>query len=143
MKLHFSLGQSNLSGYVNVDVSRHQLDLANLDNICEASECTEIIVNDILKFMSYDKMPEVIQHLTSRLRHGSKITIIITDVNSIIREYSAGKVDEKELNKLLFDQGARSCFSYDYLVRILKSVHLNVLNIDIQREQVVITAERP
>ena len=85
MKLNLSIAQPELAGYVNVDVTKHSIDLANLDNICESSECTDVIVNDLLKFVSYEQLPLVVKHLTDKLRHHGKITFIFTDVNSIIR----------------------------------------------------------
>jgi len=33
MKLNLSIAQPELAGYVNVDVTKHSIDLANLDNI--------------------------------------------------------------------------------------------------------------
>ena len=54
MKLQISIGQPPLSGFTNIDVKRHPIDLGNMDQICEPSECTEIIINDVLKLIPYD-----------------------------------------------------------------------------------------
>lgn len=143
MRLHISVGQPELAGFVNIDVSKQNIDLGKLDNFCEASECTKIVINDVLKFMPYDKMPFIIQHLASRLRHRGTITFIFTDINSIIREYNGATIDEKTLNRLLYDQGARCSFSIDYIERILSAVRLTVTEASISKEQVIITAERP
>lgn len=142
MKLHICINQPPLAGYVNIDAAKTQVDLGNMDMIAEPAECTEVIVNDVLKFMPYEKIPEVIQHLASKLRHGGKITFIFTDVNSIIREYNRGSVNEKTLNQLLYG-GGRSCFSYDYIKRILKAVRLEIKEIQVSVEQVIMVAERP
>ena len=143
MKLHISLGQPDLAGFVNIDVSKQNIDLGKLDNLCEASECTKIIINDVLKFMPYDKIPFVIQHLASRLRHRGTITFIFTDINSMVREYNLATINEKTLNRLLYENGSRSSFSIDYLERIFKAVRLNVKEANISKEQVIMTVERP
>jgi hypothetical protein len=142
MKLQISVGQPPLAGFLNIDATTAQVDLGNLEGICEAAECTEILINDVLKFMPYEKLPEVIHHISSRMRHGAKLTLIFTDVNSVIREYNRGAVDEKLLNQLVFN-GARSAFSYDYMVRIIQAVRLELLEVNISKEQVIITAKRP
>lgn len=143
MKLHISVGQPDLAGYINIDVGKHSVDLASLDQICGPSACTDMIINDVLKFIPYEKIVIVLQHLASRLRHNSKLTLIFTDINSIIRSYNNGEVDEKIFNRLMFNQGANSCFSYTYIQRILNAIKLNILSIEISKEQVIIVAERP
>jgi hypothetical protein len=142
MKLHICVGQPSLAGFVNIDAAKHPVDLGKLDNICEAAECTEIIINDILKFMPYEKLPEVIHHISTKLRHKGKATLIFTDVNSVIREYNRGNVSEKTLNELLYN-GARSCFSYEHMLNIIKAVRLTVKEISVSMEQVVLVIERP
>lgn len=141
MKLQISIGQPPLAGFTNIDAAKHQIDLGKLDNICEAAECTEIIINDVLKFMPYDNIPAVINHMASRLRHKGQIVFIFTDINSIIREYNRGAIDEKTLNELLYS-GGRSAPSYDYILRIIKAVKLEVAQVDISKEQVTIVAKR-
>jgi len=143
MKLHVSVAQPPLAGFVNIDAAKQPVDLGNVEDFCEASECTQIIINDVLKFMPYDKLPFVVQHLATRLRHRGQITFIFTDVNSIIREFNCGSIDEKMLNQLLFQNGSNSCFSFSYIERILKAVRLNVKEISISKEQVRMIAERP
>lgn len=142
MKLHICVNEAPLAGYVNVDAAKVQVDLGNMDMIAEPAECTEIIVNDVLKFMPHGRILEVIQHLASRLRHGGKITFIFTDVNSIIREYNRGAINEQTLNELLYN-GSRSCCSCDYIKQIIQDVHLKIKEIQISVEQVIMVAERP
>ena len=143
MKLHMSIGQPEIAGYTNVDVTKHPIDMARLDNICEASECTHLIINDLLKLIPYEQLPVVVQHLATRLRHGGELTIIFTDLNSVLREYNRAAVDEKLFNQLMFSHGSRSCFSLYYLQRIIQAVKLEILNIDISKEQTVVILKRP
>lgn len=143
MKLYLSIGQAELAGFTNIDVTKHQIDLGNLDNICETSECTNLIINDLLKFISYEQIPVVITHLVSKLRHKGKITFIFTDLNSIIREYNIDAIDEKLFNQLMFSNGANCCFSYEYIVDIINAEKITLLNVEINKEQVIISAERP
>ena len=116
--------------------------MAKLDNICEAAECTNIIIDDLLKFIPYDQISIVIQHLITRLRHHGKITLIFTSFDSIMKKFSIGKIDEQTCNHLLFEGGARSCFSYQYIENMLKELKVNILIINID-ERVIINAERP
>jgi len=143
MKLHISVAQPPLAGYINVDVSKQSIDLANLESLCGPSVCTHIIVNDVIKFMPYDKIISALQHITSRLRHKGQITVIFTDINSIIRSYNRNELNEKQFNELMFNQGAHSSFSYMYLQKIFIALKMNIISIDISKEQVVLVAERP
>ena len=143
MKLQISMGQPDLMGYTNIDILKNAIDLGKLDNVCEAAECTHLIINDVLKFIAYEKIPLVLQHIESRLRHKSKLTLIFTDMNSVIRTYNTTETDEKLFNNLMFGNGFRSCFSYDYISRIIKALRLNILSTDISKEQVIIIIERP
>lgn len=143
MKLYIMVNQQPLQGYVNIDVSKHQLDLGNLNQICEDAECTEIVLNDILRFIPYSQLPTVIQHMSKKLRHKGKITFIFSDLNHIIRRYNIASINEQQLNEWLFINGARSCFSQNYLTAIINAVKLNTKSVDIGEDQVIVTAERP
>ena len=143
MKLHLHLGQQDLAGYTNVDASQTSIDLANIQSLCDQAECIDLVVNDLLKFMPYEKLPEVVHHMSSRLRHGGKMTLIFTDLNSILREYDRGTVNEKLLNQLMFASGARSCFTHAHILNILRAIKLKVSSVEISKEQVIIIAERP
>ena len=142
MKLHLSVNKLELAGYTNIDVTKQPIDLGKLDNICSTSECTDIIVDDLLRFIPYEALPGVVQHISSKLRHKGRITLIFTDFNSIIREFNIGNIDEKTLNKILFLNGAKGCFSSDYLIGILKEIQINIVSISVG-EQTIIIAERP
>jgi DNA-binding Xre family transcriptional regulator len=143
MKLHIHLNQQELSGFKNINVATENIDLGNLDSICGAAECTEIVIKDILRFMGYEQVSLVINHLASRLRHGGKMTLIFPDINSILRTYNNGEISEKDLNSILFNNGVRSCFSYGYIKKILDALNLNILKINISTQQVIIISERP
>lgn len=142
MKIQISVNQPDLAGFLNINVAKYSLDLSNIDNLCEDSECTHILINDVLKFISYDKIPEVIQHLAQKLRHKGILQIIFTDVQSIIREYNRGELDDRTLNELLFSGGAKSSFSYQHIIDVIKNVGLKIKEIDTSREQVIIVGER-
>jgi DNA-binding Xre family transcriptional regulator len=143
MKLHIHLNHQELSGFNNINVGTENINLGNLDSICCAAECTDIIIKDILRFIGYEQLPLVINHLASRLRHGGKLTLIFPDINSILRSYNNGEISEKDLNLVLFNNGTRSCFSYNYIKKILQAIPLNILKINITTEQVIIISERP
>ena len=142
MKLHLSVNKLELAGYTNIDVTKQPIDLGKLDNICSTSECTDIIVDDLLRFIPYEALPGVAQHLISKLRHKGRITIIFTDFNSIIREFNTGNIDEKTLNQLLFLNGSRSCFSSEYLTNALKATQINIVSVSVGKKTIII-AERP
>jgi len=143
MKLYIMVNQQPLQGYVNIDVSKHPIDLGNLDQVCEDAECTEIVLNDILRFIPYSQIPTVIQHLSKKLRHNGKVTFIFSDLNNIIRKYNKATINEQDLNNLMFSNGGRSCFSYTYLLAIIKAVKIDVKSVDIGDNQVIVIAERP
>jgi len=138
MKLNISFNE-NISGYRNVNILKESVDLGNLDGVCGPSECREIIVS-VLNYIPHNSLENVIRHLESRLRHGGKLVLLFNDVESLIRKYSIGEIDEIELNILLYGAGCKSVFSTNYISNIL---NINVSSIKVENGKVTIIAERP
>ena len=143
MKLQVSMGQSDLAGYTNIDVLKSPIDLGKLDDVCEEAECTHIILNNVLKFIPYQQIPIVLQHIGSRLRHKGKITLMFHDLNNIVRSYNVAELDETKLNSTMFGQGYRSCFSHNYITHIIQTLKLDIVSININKTQTIINIERP
>lgn len=142
MKLYIALNEAPLAGFINIDIAKHAIDLANLDNICEASECNTIILNDVLKFVSFNSLGSVVKYIVSKLRLGGSATFIFTDLNSIVREFYAGNISIDQFNELVFGPGARCCFTTKNILDLLSQCNVNVNSVDVSKEQVVVKFER-
>ena len=143
MKLNISIGNTELSGYTNIDVATAKIDMGNLAETCGEAECTDIIVDDVMRFMPHQKIPLVIEHIVSRLRHKGTLTFIFPDLNGVVRSYQNAEIDEEKFNQILFGLGTKSCFSYQYIINTVNTLNLQVKSIDISSEQTIITIERP
>jgi predicted SAM-dependent methyltransferase len=143
MKIQISAGEPDLAGFLNIDVTKHQIDLGNLDNVCDNSECTEIFINDVLKYIPYEHLPRAIAHITMKLRHGGLMTVVFTDLNTIVREYMRGAIGETMFNKLAYENGANSCCSYGHITTMLKGARLELQEVNVGPEVVIIKAKRP
>lgn len=142
MKLRLHVGQVNYSGYTNIDLKKHMIDLSDLDPVCGESECTEIILEHILNYVPYNNLEKVITHICSRLRHGGKIIIVFNDINSIIRKYNIGELDEESLNSMLYGNGLRNSFSSYYISSLINELGLDKVSIGIKDCKVTLIVER-
>lgn len=142
MKLYISVGQAPLAGFMNIDVTKHQINLGNLDNFCDDAECTEIILDGVIQFVPYEKIKDVMLHLLKKLRHGGTFKLTFTDINCIIREYTKGGLNYESLNAMLFGRGACSVMSYTLPVQIARENGYKIRTLDLSLEQVVVIIER-
>jgi hypothetical protein len=145
MRLYLSLGQVPPSGFTCVDVLKQNVNLTNMNDICEAAECTEIVVDHVLQLVPHNQLVPVLQHLASRLRRGGKITVLFPNLNTILRLYQNGDLSEAQANNLVFGEqvGNRSLFSHRTVELILSKLELGVESVQLSGISSVVIAKRP
>lgn len=115
----------NSSAQVNKD--EHTVTLEQLLSL-ENSSCTHINVNNLLDYVSFDKRPEVLSAITSKLRHKGTIVLHGVDMMSLSKEVTIGSIDTKEANRIL-----NNIASTDDLNSVIKQVQGGGTNISVAK----------
>ena len=98
MKLYLSVDKPAINGYMSIDLATQSIDFNNMNAICEASECIEMILDEMLHFVDIQQIPGVLQKLISRIRKGGKIIIAGFDINETTKAYINGILSIADLN---------------------------------------------
>ena len=83
MKLHLSVNQSPLNGYLNLDTKPIKPDkqptftgtFTDLYDMIEQSECTEILADNILDYIISKDVYSTLEYWVKLLRHGGTLII--------------------------------------------------------------------
>ncbi len=142
-----------LNGYINIDnfhgEGKVQCDVANLDAVVDDSFATEILAKNILEFYEYGKIPSILTNWFKKLRHGGKITIVVTDYRGISKAISRDMLNIEQALQLLYgtQQSPLLCkkcsFSLDMLKLMFGQAGLNITSINFENFNIYITGERP
>lgn len=145
MKIYIHVGKTPISGYLNINLGTDNLDLNNLDQVCEAAECIELVLDDILQYIPLQQIPLVIQKLATRLRKQAKLTIVSNDVNSCINMYKNGRMSLADLNLVLYGVNnikKISCISHTDITKLIEQIGLKIISVEISGEKFIIVAQR-
>jgi ABC-type cobalamin transport system ATPase subunit len=116
-----------------------------MDAVCEASECVEMVLDEVLNFIDIQQIPGVLAKLISRMRKGGKMIITGFDINELTKSYINGMLSIADLNLVLFGTGRikkMSCFSHSDIQNIIVSNGLKINSVDIMGGKFTIVAKR-
>lgn len=154
MKLNLGCGNNIHNGYVNIDIQPlpdvdHQIDVRNLDDVCEDDTVEYILALDVLQTFSYKEVINVLIHWAEKLKPGGLIKVSVPD----IIELSTGLVSEliKPDDFLLRIYGHHqhandfnnTGFDSVLLQNVLVKVGLNIKSKRIVDSKIIIVAEKP
>lgn len=95
-------------GYVNVDLlapagdpHRTQCDPTNLEPVCDAGGCEELVALDILDYVPLAQANAVLDHWVSRLAHGGTMSVSVVDLLEVSRAFADRRLTVEEANLLL------------------------------------------
>ena len=145
MKLFLSVDKPPINGYTSIDLATQTIDFNNMDTVCEASECFQMILDEVLNFIDLQKIPGVLQKLISRIRKGGKLILTGFDINEITKSYINGILSIADFNLLLFSTGQIkkiSTFSHNDIQNIIVSNGLKINSVDIIGGKFTIIAQR-
>ncbi len=145
MKLYFCINKQPLNGYVNINLATQRVDFSNLNTLCEAAECTEMILDDVLEYLPLQTIPDILVKLITRLRKKGKIVIHNLDINETIKQYTNGLTSVADLNLMLYGHNqANKCsaFSHVDLHDILVTNGLQIVSIELLSNSFTIIAQR-
>jgi hypothetical protein len=145
MKLFLSVDKPPINGYNSIDLATQAIDFNNMDTICEAAECIEMIMDEVLNFIDIQQIPGVVAKLISRMRKGGTMIVTGLDINEIAKSYINGIWSIADLNLVLFGTGRikkMSCFSHNDIQNIIVSNGLKINSVDIIGGKFTIIAKR-
>ena len=105
MKVNLSVNKPALSGYINLDPAggegKYQALFDDIEKFAGDAQCTEILGDDTLDFVSVDKIKELVTLFIKKLRHGGRLILGGTDLYSVCQDIFNGKINTREANYLL------------------------------------------
>lgn len=104
----------------------------------ENSVCTDIMIDGTLEYLNNDYFPLVLK----KLRYGGKVTIIGSELNSVIRAYELGNIQLEQFNGFIAG-GRIQTMPVSLLLEKIKAAGLNVMTVSLQNLKYYVTAERP
>lgn len=146
MRLHVSIGQTDINGYVNLDLSKHKVDFNNMDTICEAAECTEIWLDQAIAHIPIQQVPFFIQQFVSRLRKNGRIIIDGFDINCVVKAYINGTMSLADINYALFGINSNfrkaSCISHNDVQNILTESKITISSVELNNSSFTVIGTR-
>jgi hypothetical protein len=146
MKLNITIQPYELSGYKNISplTGSNVLDLP-----VEQAECTEIIAEDIIDYILYDKIQEVVSGYVSKLRHGGRIILGGTDVFEVSKQCLTQATPVQKINTILYGDGnpsgwgfKRSCTTIIHITSILSQLGLKITKQRLEETKFIVEAYR-
>jgi len=149
MKVNITFNnESHKSGHVNLDLVKGD-DIFNLGSHgIDDSECTEISVEDCLEYVPHNQAVEAIKRWVSKLRHGGKIGISLTDCNEVFKAGFNKSCSQEDLRILLYGSSENQWghkvnqFTIEEIIAILTSLNLRVMKRRINAFKMYVEAER-
>lgn len=152
MKLQLSVNKAPLNGYLNLDPSPVDPDVqpaytgnfGDLSVIVEISECTEILADEVLDFVSAEDTYPSLEYWSKLLRHGGSLIVGGTDLYEVSKAVVNQTLNIREANEVLHGVGVARInqMSIVDLCEILKSLGLIIISKRINGFKMVVTAER-
>jgi hypothetical protein len=145
MKLFLSVDKPPINGYNSIDLATQAIDFNNMDAVCEAAECIEMVLDEVLNFIDLQQIPGVLTKLISRIRKGGKLILTGFDINELTKSYTNGILSIADFNLVLFGNGRIkkiSTFSHNDIQNIVVSNGLKINSVDIIGGKFTIIAKR-
>lgn len=113
MKLNLGCGGDLRPGYINIDLAANpafpadlfrQGDVSSLDWVCPENGAEEILVLDVLRFLPWTQLDQIIGGWISRLAPGGTLTITTPDLHQVAAMIVNDQVDLATAQRTLFGE---------------------------------------
>ena len=135
MKLYITAGRQIPNSYTGIDITRQKVDFANMDSVCEASECNEMVLDEMLSYVKAKDIFPLLQQVVTRLRKGGKLIIKDVVLTEATKMYQNGLIGLEDINSLLFgtlNLNKSGAYSHMDIQQGLKAMGLEVISIDLK-----------
>lgn len=127
MKINITTDPYELSGYENVALTT--TDVYTPFNLqADQGECTEIIAEEIIDYISIDDLLDIVTHYVSKLRHGGKIILGGTDIIELSKDILRQNKTMVEVNHEIFGTSnlKKGCLALNDVVTVLSHLNLKI-----------------
>jgi hypothetical protein len=145
MKIYFHVNKQPLNGYNNINLATDVVDFQKLNNLCEPSECTEMILDEVLEYIQYHNIKDFISKLSSRIRLNGNFVIYFYHGDMILNAFENGIINHQQLNNIIFGRGKiskNSIINLDFIEQIIKDINFVIQSIEINNYKVILVAKR-
>lgn len=146
MKLNLSVGKPPINGYTNIDLATQSIDFNNMNSVCEAAECTELLIDESLQYLPLQQVQPILNKLITRLRKNGKMIVIGFDLNEVIKMYLNGIMSVADFNYAVFGNNNPkkcSCVSHTDIQNLLTIGGLKIISVNLNTGKFTIVAQRP
>jgi len=120
----------------------------NLNDVCEDSECTELIADDILGYFPGSQVNTILHHWLKKIRMGGSIVITGIDLSEVMRNIQGRSISLTEANILLYGNQEKphefraSSVTGLELTKIIKQMGFKIIKNSIENFKYIVKAER-
>lgn len=161
MKVRLSVGKIPWSGYINIDpapqieqgkenqYTAYAGDIKDLDLFVEDAQCVELLTEDCLDYISVDIIIDVIKHWIKKLRHGGRIILRGTNLESIVKMFLNGELTTLDLNHIMYGKSNNpldhkyGCFNLEDIDEICRQEGLIIVSKKLDQFEFILIAQRP
>jgi hypothetical protein len=148
MKLNITIGGQAKNGYFNIDptakddeAEKTAIPLDQLDKVVDDSECTEIILENILQYIKQQHIGPLFNNIIKKIRHRGKLILIFDDINVILKHFLRGAINLQELNDILYN-AKQSTHTISSIEGVIKGFNLSILSKELNQTKAIIIAQR-
>jgi trans-aconitate methyltransferase len=113
MKLHLGCGEDIRFDYVNIDLIPNltlppevyrQGDVGSLDWVCGEAAAEEILAIDVLQYLPWMPLPQILRHWVSRLQPGGRMKLAQPDLHQVAARCANDTLDYAAAMRTLFGE---------------------------------------
>lgn len=146
MKLNIGCGQDIILGYRNVDISRPEPPLENVEYVqnyyelnCSAGEVEKIRCLYGLAQVPPEHVYITLQSWHQWLKEGGEVYIELYDVYLISNDFINGFIDIKQYADLIYGQQKRTAFTIDAFSDMIKEIGYKIIDAGLTRHSFYMT----
>lgn len=128
MKINLKCGNDIRTGYVNVDSAPAKIDyyrqgeIQSLDWLTNDNTVEEIVANNCIDTISYEKLLDVLKNWHSKLLKNGLLKISVQDCCIIYDGFLNGQIGVAELNNMVFGGEKKSLLDHVSLQNLIEEV---------------------
>jgi hypothetical protein len=130
---------STRQGYVNI----YSEQIKNLDELVDDAEAEEILALGVIDRYPFEEVPQVLDTIVKKLRHGGVLIIDCIDFRALARAVVTNIANLENFNNLVYGLNRKSALDINYLDKYFKSKGLKVVLKRIEEVQGIVKVERP
>lgn len=158
MKVKISVNDIPYSGYVNIDPepvinedTKHiAVKIGNPKSLndLEDAVCDELVIHNYIEKLNVNEIYSIISSWCRKLRHRGSIKIVGTNLDTVVRAYLNGQINNRDFNAKIFGEQKTPwdsntlMMNYTDIVDILIDIGLKIRTTELIGDKYIIVAYR-